>query len=217
MKLNFDFDAAIFDMDGTLLDTMLYWRYATLEYLLKHRLPVRNEDLLNMRDISTVKHIREICRREGHDYGTDGELLEEVEQIMLRHYREDSQPKDHVAEFLQELKKKGVPMCIATASPCEGARIGLERAGILQYFDFIMDRTAIGSSKGEAKAFENIAARFGMTPDRCVVFEDAFYAVRGAKEAGCRVVAIEDSASALKREEIMELADVYITGYEQLL
>lgn len=217
MKLNFDFDAAIFDMDGTLLDSMLYWRYATLEYLLRYRIPFGNEDLLNMRDIATVRHIREIARREGFDYGTDEALLAEVEQIMIRHYREDTLPKDGVGEFLGTMRQKNVPLCVATASPSEGARIGLERAGIAQYFDFIMDRRDIGCSKGDPQAFVNIAARLGTTPDRCVVFEDAFYAVRGAKEAGCRVVAIEDSTSALKREEIKALADVYVACYSELM
>ena len=215
--LNFDFDAAIFDMDGTLLDTMRYWRYTSLEYLLAHQLPVRPEDLARMEWTSSRALVKEIAEREGFDMGSWQTMVGELEEFMNRHYLHDAKRRENVPELLEKLRGMGKPMCVATGAPRQYARNGLSRLGILKYFDFVTDCYEFGMDKSQPEYFEEVARRLGTKSERCVVFEDALYAMKSAKTAGCRVVAIEDSTARLQRDEIRAIADRYIQNYSELL
>ena len=215
--LNFDFDAAIFDMDGTLLDTMRYWRYTSLEYLLAHQLPVRPEDLARMEWTSSRALVKEIAEREGFDMGSWQTMVGELEEFMNRHYLHDAKRRENVPELLDKLRGMGKPMCVATGAPRQYARNGLSRLGILKYFEFVTDCYEFGMNKSQPEYFEEVARRLGTKPERCVVFEDALYAMKAAKAAGCRVVAIEDSTARLQRDEIRAIADRYILNYSELL
>lgn len=215
--LNFDFDAAIFDMDGTLLDTMRYWRYTSLEYLLAHQLPVRPEDLARMEWTSSRALVKEIAEREDFDMGSWQTMVGELEEFMNRHYLHDAKRRENVPELLERLRGMGKPMCVATGAPRQYARNGLSRLGILKYFEFVTDCYEFGMDKFQPEYFEEVARRLGTKSERCVVFEDALYAMKSAKAAGCRVVAIEDSAARLQRDEIRAIADRYILNYSELL
>ena len=215
--LNFDFDAAIFDMDGTLLDTMRYWRYTSLEYLLAHQLPVRPEDLARMEWTSSRALVKEIAEREGFDMGSWQTMVGELEEFMNRHYLHDAKRRENVPELLEKLRGMGKPMCVATGAPRQYARNGLSRLGILKYFEFVTDCYEFGMNKSQPEYFEVVARRLGTKSERCVVFEDALYAMKSAKTAGCRVVAIEDSTARLQRDEIRAIADRYIQNYSELL
>ena len=215
--LNFDFDAVIFDMDGTLLDTMRYWRYTSLEYLLAHQLPVRPEDLARMEWTSSRALVKEIAEREGFDMGSWQTMVGELEEFMNRHYLHDAKCRENVPELLEKLRGMGKPMCVATGAPRQYARNGLSRLGILKYFEFVTDCYEFGMNKSQPEYFEEVARRLGTKPERCVVFEDALYAMKSAKTAGCRVVAIEDSTARLQRDEIRAIADRYILNYSELL
>ncbi len=220
MNFSYDFDAAIFDMDGTLLDTMRYWRFTTLEFLLAHGLPVKNEDLVRMLDTSSRKLLYDIAERDGIEIGDKKTVVTELEDYMGRHYQYDSYPKDgSVRAFLQKLKDSGIRMCVATGSRREHARVGLERAGLLDFFEFVTDNYEAnnGITKAEPEYFIQTAARLGVAPERCVVFEDACYAMEAAKKAGMRVLAIEDQTARKQREKIVEVADWYIKSYAELL
>ncbi len=218
--IDYNFDAAIFDMDGTLLDTMRYWRFTTLEYLLAHGLPVRDEDLLVMLDTSSRKLLYDIAAREGIELPPRAELISELEGYMNRHYLQDAQFKDeHVPALLQKLKDHNIKMCVATGSHREFAKNGLGRLGVLDYFEFVTDNYERGDgiTKADPQYFVNVAARLGTTPEKCVVFEDALYAIESAQKAGCRALAIEDQTARLQKEKIQQTADWYVRSYAEIL
>lgn len=214
--MDWNVDAAIFDMDGTLLDTMRYWRYTTLEYLLARGLPVSDEDLLRMHDTSSRRFLLDYAAREGLDFGPEREMIAELEGYMNRHYLYDAKLKSDVPELLDRLARRGVRLCVATGSPREYARNGLGRLGILDRFAFVTDNYEMPLTKAEPEYFARVAARLGTVPEKCAVFEDALYAMQSAKAAGCRVVAIEDSTARRQRDAICGLADRYVRRWSEL-
>lgn len=214
---NYDFSAAIFDMDGTLLDTMPYWRMTTLEYLLAHQLPVAQDVLERMFCTSSRKLLMDYCHRLGLSPDR-GEVIAELEGYMNRHYLYDAHLKSQsVPRFLERLKRAGVRMCVATGSPRQYASNGLRRLGLLDYFDFVTDNYEGSHTKDQPEYFGDLLARLGTTPERCWVFEDALYAMESAKAFGLRVCAIEDGTQGDTRPGIKELADVYIRDYDELM
>ncbi len=214
---NYDFDAAIFDMDGTLLDTMPYWRYTTLEFMLHHQLPVSDELLTRMYKTSSRRLVMQISDQNGLNLDRQA-VVAEMEGYMNRHYLYDANLKcPSVPAFLEKLKRQGVRMCVATGSPREYARNGLRRLGLLDYFDFVTDNYEGPLTKDRPGYFDALLARLGATRERCWVFEDALYAMESAKASGLRVCAIEDDAQLADREGIKALADVYIRDYAELM
>ena len=215
--MNFDFDAAIFDMDGTLLNTMPYWRYTSLEYLLAHQLPVREDILLSMYATSSRRLLAEYMDELGVPYER-GEMIRELEGYMNRHYLYDAHLKvPSVPLLLDRLRSEGVRMCVATGSPREYARNGLKRLGLLDYFEFVTDNYEGSFTKDQPGYFDDVMVRLGATPDRCWVFEDALCAMESAKASGLRVCAIEEDTQLESREAIKALADVYVRDYRELL
>ena len=214
---NYDFDAAIFDMDGTLLDTMPYWRYTTLEFMLHHQLPVSDELLTRMYKTSSRRLVMQVSDQYG--LGLDKQaVVAEMEGYMNRHYLYDANLKcPSVPAFLEKLRRQGVRMCVATGSPRAYARNGLRRLGLLDYFDFVTDNYEGPLTKEKPDYFDALLARLGATRERCWVFEDALYAMESAKASGLRVCAIEDDAQLADREGIKALADVYIRDYAELM
>ena len=214
--MKFEFKGAIFDMDGTLLDSMRYWRLGSIEYLLAHQLPVPDEIYANLFHQSTMRQLKRAL--EGLGLPFDGETIwREVCGRMRRHYLEDIKPKPLVREYLEALREAGVRMCVATASPRDYACAALARHGLHGYFDFITDENGVGLTKRDEAFFHRLADRLGVPMADCVMFEDALYSIRTAKSAGIRVYAIEDESMCNDREEITKLADRRVMGYAELL
>ena len=212
--MNIDFKAAIFDMDGTLLDTMPYWRLTMLEYVLHHQLPILQDMVEAMFHTSSRGLIKKNAHRLGIENLDYDAMVHEMEGYMNRHYLYDAHLKEPgVPTFLDRLKAAGVHMCVATGSPREYARNGLTRLGLIDYFDYVTDNYEIPLRKEQPEYFVKQAKRLGVTVGDCVVFEDALYAMKSAKAAGMRVCAIEDDTQSADQEEIMALADWYIRSY----
>lgn len=215
--MNLDFDAAIFDMDGTLLNTMPYWRFTALEYALHHQWPVYPDLVERMYRTSSRKLVYEYADRQGVQLDHMA-MVHELEGYMNRHYLYDANLKDDaVPAFLEKLRSKGIRMCVATGSPREYARNGLRRLGILDCFDFVTDNYETEYTKDQPGYFDGVVRRLDAAPERCWVFEDALYAMRSAKASGLKICAIEDDAQIAEREEIRAFADLYIQSYSELL
>ena len=210
------FKAALFDMDGTLLCTMRYWRYTTLELLLAHDILPTPEELGQMFSTSSRRLCAQILERRGI-HMDEVEMVREMEGYMHRHYLHDAHAKPHVEAYLAKLRDAGIPMCVATGSPREYARDGLARLGLAQYFEFITDGYEFGMNKSDPAYFHLMARKLGVEAGEMCVFEDALYSIKAAKDAGCPVMAVQDAAQQHDWEEIMAVSDHWFADYGELL
>ncbi len=205
---------AIFDVDGTLTDSMHIWDTCGGAYLM-------------MRGITP--HAGETFRTRGYREGisymieeynlplTYDELLSELMKILEFYYFNIAEKKPGVSEFLERMQKNGVRMCIITATNRYLIDSALERNGILRYFSKVFSTTDIGKHKDKPEIFNIARDYLGAENNGDVfVFEDALYSMKTAKSAGYKVIAVEDYSAESDREEIKAVADYYIKNYDEL-
>lgn len=205
--------AAIFDMDGTLLDSMRYWRLAGAEYV--RTLGIEPPAQL-LDPTRTVKQSIEFIIEAGWAQCTPEELFSRFKRQIFGHYMSDARLKPGVERVLEALLGAGVECCIATATPMWMAGPVIDRLGLRKYMKLCLSNEDLGLGKGDPAYFVRVAERMGCGVRECVVFEDALYAIGPAKRAGFAVCAIEDAAAAKDQAEIMALADRYLRSWDEL-
>lgn len=198
---------AIFDMDGTLVDSMGYWEGLVGEYLAQLGVGDIPEDLPRRLMSMTVTQGAELLIRTFGLSDTAEEMTAKQNAIMEGHYRRDIPLKPGVKAYLEHLRERGVQMCVASATAEPLMEACLTRLGVRDYFRFILSCENIGVSKERPDIYHLAAKRLGAKPGDTAVFEDALHAVRTAKGAGYYVVAVYDQNAKDRWEEIKALAD----------
>ncbi len=204
---------AIFDVDGTLLDSMSIWDTIGSDYLRSIGYEPRenlNEVFKNM----SLLQAAEYYRREYGVTRSAGEIMDGVNAMLERFYRHEAPLKPGAAELVERLRRKGVRLCIATATDRFLVEAALERCGILSYFEKIFTCSEVGRGKDEPMIFEAALDFLGTEKSKTLVFDDALYAVRTAKGAGFPVAAVYDSHEKAQAE-IRALADLYLEDLTQ--
>ncbi len=208
------FKAIVFDMDGTLIDSMWAWRGIYREFIREHNL-IMPEEMRGTPEFPCGRAARMLL--EQLDGMTYEETLEDMYKLVDGHYRQDVEAKPGALAFVRHLKKAGYRVAVATATPLRYANNALRRLGFEGLFDLVVSREEIGLSKKEPEFFTRVAAQLQAQPGECVMFEDALYAMRSAKAAGFAVCAIEDYYAWREKDEILALPDRYIACYQDLL
>lgn len=205
---------AIFDMDGTLVDSMGYWQSLEREFLVSKGVTDGLEEILEQTKPMTLAEAAVLFSRYCDLDGTPEQLEAEVLTLMAEHYRRDVLPKPGAREYLDRLRERGVTMCVASATPTPLIRLCLERLGMAHYFSFLLSCVEVGAGKSRPDVYLECARRLNAAPEEIAVYEDAIYAVRSAKAAGFYVAAIHDGpCNQAFWPEMTALADESITDW----
>lgn len=205
----------IFDLDGTLLDSMPAWDTLGESYLRLHGITPR-AGLSDATRAMTLRQSAEYYRTEyGIDHAID-EIKADISAMIEDFYMNRVQPKAGAPELLAALSDRGVRMCIATATEKQLAEATLSRLGLLGYFECVVTNDGFKAGKNRPEIFEHALSALGTQKALTYVFEDAPHAVATAKAAGFPVVAVHDASYAESERELRGLADLYVHSLTEL-
>ncbi|MCI9436451.1 MAG: HAD family phosphatase [Lachnospiraceae bacterium] len=207
--------AVIFDMDGSLVDSMWMWRAIDIEYLGRYGIPLPENlqsEIEGMSFGETALYFKE--------HFPIPDSLEEIKQTWNRmawdKYIYEVPLKKGIPEFLNGCRTHGIRLGIATSNSRELVENVAATHQLREYFTSIVTGSDVERGKPAPDIYLEAAGQLGILPSECLVFEDIVAGIQAGKNAGMRVCAVEDAYSAHDRERKKELADYYIEDYMDL-
>lgn len=213
---NIPFKAAIFDLDGTLLDSMYVWHRVDELFFEKKGLPFDPD----YGKALAGKSYRESAEYTVSRYGLSEsweEIIEEWTRLSQEEYARHVQLKPGALRYLRALKRAGIKLAVATALPPNLYTPVLTRHGIIDMFDALCSTNDTGGrGKAGGEVYLLAADKLGVAPEECAVFEDVLEGVMGAKRVGMKAYCVKDSANAHAFEEIAEIAEGMLDSFEDM-
>lgn len=206
---------AIFDLDGTLIDSLGVWDNVASKYLMDQGIVPADDldELLKSKSMQqAVDHFQE-------DYGlqkTAEEIVAGIDEVVIKAYRETVLPKPGVLAFLDKLKAKGIPMVLASATSRVPIEACLITNNMTDYFQGIVTCAEIGAGKDKPEIFEVCLKLLGTKKEETLVFEDAPYAIRTAKQAGFRLIGVYDPSWETEWQAVEALTEKFIHHWDEL-
>lgn len=211
-----DLTGYIFDLDGTLLDSLWVWSEVDEVFLSRRSLPVTPDYAQAIAHLGFADAARYTIQRFGLNE-TPEQLMQEWYDLARTAYRDRVPLKPYAKEFLRKLCAQGVHISAATSSEPELVVPCLERLGILELFENITTIHEVNGDKSSPDIYLLAAERMQLAPTQCAVFEDILRGIQSAKSAGFYTVAVEEPASALDQTEIQKTAHLYVHSFSELL
>lgn len=204
--------AIIFDLDGTLIDSMNVWSDIDKEFFKMHDLPFEKD---YQKEIGH-KGLKEIAAYTKTRYNlkeSEDEIISIWLDMAKEAYAYKIPLKERVKSFLEYLQSKNIKMGIATSNSLELTELVLKHHDIYKYFSKVVTVNELKTNKGSPDIYLHISNSFGLTPNECIVFEDLLVGIKTAKKAGYKVIGVKEKSSLDKEKEIREIADLYISNY----
>lgn len=208
-----NFEAAIFDLDGTLLNSMEIWEYIDTSFLQKRNLAV------------PPNYVTEICTRsfeEAAQYTIDlfglpenaEDVINEWNCMAEYEYAHNVKLLPYALDYLLHLKSIGTKLAVATGLPERLYVPCLKNNAVLEMFDALCSTDEVLHGKEYSDVFELAAYRVGVSPEHCIVFDDVLPAIKSAKQAKMLACGVYDKYSEHHRTEIESIADFYLLDWK---
>lgn len=210
-----EIDAVIFDLDGSLVDSMWLWRAIDIEYLGRYGVPLPED--LQSRIEGMSFHETAVYFKKNFPIPED---LEEIKETWNRmawdKYANEVPLKPGVRRLLEYCREQGIRLGIATSNSRALMDNIAEVHGLREFFACIMTGSEVEKGKPAPDIYLAVAAALGVDASRCLVFEDIIPGIQAGKAAGMKVCGVEDAYSVRDRDRKKELADYYISDYMEL-
>jgi len=207
--------AFLFDLDGTLVDSMWMWSAIDVEYLGKFGLtcpPDLQKAIEGMSFSETAAYFKKRFALEAS--------LEEIKadwiSMSIEKYRSQVPPKPGTEAFLSWAAKQNIKMAVCTSNGREMVDAVLSSLNLARYFDCIITGCEVAAGKPSPDIYLEAARRMKVSPEECAVFEDVPAGILAGKRAGMEVFAVEDEYSLGMEEKKRALSDFYIRDYREL-
>ena len=207
-----DYEAVIFDLDGSLVDSMWMWRAIDIEYLGNHGIEAPatlQKDIGGRSFVETAVYFKE---RFGLEDSIE-KIGDDWNRMAWDKYTNEVPLKEGAFEFLRLCDEKGIKLGIASSNSTELIEQVLVSHGIKGKFGSVKSGTQIKKGKPAPDVYLAVADELGASPSRCLVFEDLVDGIKAGKNAGMTVVAVSDDYSRHSDDIKKELADCYIEDY----
>lgn len=210
-------EGVIFDLDGTILDTMEQWNMLGMSFLQKYNI-TPEPSLLNIIDTMSLNESAQFFHDEFKMDISVPQIIDELEGRLRSLYSCEVKLKEGAFETLQLLKSANIKVALATATSAELAQLGLKTTGTMQFFDGIFScrDPQIREGKTSPKIFNYVKKFLGTNLEETVVVEDALYALETAEKVGFYTIAIEDSSECVYKDQIKKIANVYVENHFEL-
>lgn len=208
--------AVLFDLDGTLVDSMWLWGKIDVAFLAQHGIacPPDLEDALEGKSFDATAHYF----KERFDLPmSPGEIRQTWVDMAIEAYRTAVPLKTGALRFLQYLDRNGIKAGIATSNGIEMVDAVIDAKGVRPYFQAIVTGCEVGSSKPAPDIYLEAARRLGVEAADCIVFEDIPAGIMAGKNAGMTVFAMEDEFSKGMEEKKRTLADGYFADFHEAM
>ena len=202
----------IFDLDGTLIDSMWIWEKVDLDVLKKFgKIPLDSyyEDTCKLNYNQCIKYIRDTYRIEL----SYEELSELIQKMAYEEYLNIKTLKPGAKELLLELKSEGIKIGLATSCLRVLSEKVLKNCEVLEFFDSLVYSDELGKNKTEPDIYLQTASLMGTESQSTVVFEDFATAAASAKKAGMKVVGVHDTYNFSQKDAMLEICDIYIEDF----
>lgn len=205
-------NAVIFDLDGTLVDSMWMWHDIDVEYLGRFGIEIPenlHEEIEGISVTQTAQYFKERFQIED----SIEDIINDWDDMAFHKYQFDVPLKEGVQEFLEYLYEHHIPCAIATSNSKSLTEVVLETHSVADYFQEIITGEDVHNGKPAPDIYLECADRLGVSPAECLVFEDIPHGITAALDAGMNVCAVEDEYSIENTYTIKKLADYYIRSF----
>lgn len=207
-----DFKAAIFDLDGTLIDSMWVWEKVDKEFLAKRNLSVPKNYGENIAGLSFEQTAQYTIDNLGLTDSVQ-ELVAEWNEMGAYEYANNVKLRAHAKDYLLKLKSLGVRLSTATSLSPVLSELVLKSNGVYDLFHEQCHADEVGKGKTEPDIFLLAAKKLGVDPEHCIVFEDILPGVISAKKAGMKVFCVHDEYSKHNISKIQDIVEDYLYDF----
>lgn len=207
--------AVLFDLDGTLVDSMGMWKQIDIDFLGRYQVPMPE----NLQMAIEGKSFRETAQYFADTFDlplTADEMMETWNEMAMDAYSNTVPMKEGAMEFLDFLKRKGIPMGIVTSNSPELLYACLDGKKLRPYFDVFVDGKQVKKGKPAPDGYLEGARLLGIAPENCLVFEDIPQGIIAGKRAGMTVYAMYDAYSVPFEKDKHAYSDAFLSSFFEI-